>query len=679
MGKNLTAAIDVLERRQGRLRAVGYLRVSTEEQAKGFGIGYTGRSVKGYSKRKRWDYLETFADEGKSGTLPWQERPDAKRLMELAHQTPRPFDVVVVQETRAIGREDRPFYRWYWELEDLGIFVAVVDEDIDTTTDEGRSRMRDKANEAFKELVRIRKRTQDGLQEKVETTRKKGGWVGGQPPYGLRIKDQGKKGKSRVRLDDKEVMVLDLAAIFIVDEGKSADEAAEQLNARGFRTRTGSRWTGGNLKAKFFNTAMLGYIVFRNTDPAVSRRRGKRRTKTNADGTPAYGKSIRIKVPAPLPKERVMAVRQALTDRARPKGGDQQSYPLSRRIIGACGAHYVGQYLKEEGKRAYRCTGKIGCGDSIILAQEAEDAIWASLVHYLSDRDKLRELAEMWIGRGPDHREAHEARLKELDREIKSLTDSAATKLLAFAESNTEMDPAVIAAAMAGVNGKIEEKKRDRQLVKEMLDQADAAAAYAADIMALVDLAATNLATVAPERRGHVIDLMGITATVASPVPVRQGGRSCAIEGWFAAQGCGVRELTDELWEQVAEHVPPYRVTKASLDPRQVVEATLFKIRTGTGWESMPGHFPGGTSVRARVHKWMASGAWEAMMKPLLDPELEPPSRRLLPDLKIRGVLDPKLELLIKEGKVTDLDLAPHSSRGVFSYVMIHDSGLVAA
>jgi DNA invertase Pin-like site-specific DNA recombinase len=78
--------------------------------------------------------------------------------MALARQIPRPFDVVVVAETRAIGRRDRVFWRWVWELQDLGISVAVVDKDIDNTTEDGEAAMREEANYAFKEYVRIRNR-----------------------------------------------------------------------------------------------------------------------------------------------------------------------------------------------------------------------------------------------------------------------------------------------------------------------------------------------------------------------------------------------------------------------------------------------------------------------------------------------------------------------------------------
>ncbi|MFJ4623682.1 recombinase family protein [Streptomyces sp. NPDC088812] len=659
MTQALTGAIDVARRTiTAQLRAVDYLRVSTEEQTRGYGIAYTGKKTARHISGKGWAHVGTFKDEGESGTLPWRKRTDAQKLMELARQTPRPFDVVVVYETRAIGREARVYWDWVWTLEDLGISVAVVEEDIDNTTDDGKNRMADKANEAFKEIAKIRKRTQNGLQEKAED----GGWVGGQPAYGLRIKDQGKKGLSTLEVDPFEAIVLEKAAELIVDEGKSADEAAASLNALNYRTRSGATWTGGNLKVKFFNSAMHGVVIFRNTDERVNKTRGKRATRLGRDGLPAHGQTVEIPCPLPLPIERVRKARKALERRSRPKSVTGQVYALSTRLVGVCGSHYVGQHLKEEGKRAYRCSGG-SCGDSIILADEVEDYVWEGLADYLSDERTLQELAQRWIGDTPDHREQYQARLEVLDKEIEQLTNDSAQRLLAFTTGGTEIPQAVVSAAMAALSKQIKDKEKERDLARQMLGDAERAATRAADIASLIELAKKNLRLIKAERRADIIEFMGIKATVAGPVPVRQGGRSCFIESWFAEQAYGVLDLTDDLWAEVAQRIPPYQARKNTLDPRDVVEATLYKLRTGTGWESLPDRFPAGFSVRARVKKWIESGAWAQMMEPLFSEQAERFERSLLPPLKVTGELDPNLVILLDGGNVMDLDPVEHSRR----------------
>ncbi|MFI2292409.1 recombinase family protein [Streptomyces niveus] len=48
---------------------MAYLRVSTEEQKKGYGITYSGKRVVKHITTKGWALVDVFADEGFSGSL----------------------------------------------------------------------------------------------------------------------------------------------------------------------------------------------------------------------------------------------------------------------------------------------------------------------------------------------------------------------------------------------------------------------------------------------------------------------------------------------------------------------------------------------------------------------------------------------------------------------------------
>lgn len=174
------------------LRAVDYLRVSTAKQAKGYGISYSSKETASYIRGKAWEHVGTFADEGVSGALESHQRPQLRVLMAAARAVPRTFDIVVVNEGRVIGRTGRAFWRWVWELQDLGIFVAVVKRDYDNSTPDGESKMRKDADYAEDERDNIRERTQGGIQEKAE----EGGYVGGNVPYGYRIVGRGRTGRA---------------------------------------------------------------------------------------------------------------------------------------------------------------------------------------------------------------------------------------------------------------------------------------------------------------------------------------------------------------------------------------------------------------------------------------------------------------------------------------------------
>lgn len=251
---------------------MAYLRVSTEEQKKGYGITYSGKRVVKHITTKGWALVDVFADEGFSGSLDHNKRPDLKRLMEMAKQEPRPFGLVCVYQERAIGRRDKAFWPWVWKLEDdHNIFTAVVKGDYDNTTDEGRSKMRKAQDRAEDELVTIRDRTQGGIQEKAE----EGGYTGGNVPFGWRIEGQGKKGESRVVLDTGkagEWLTLAEGRRLAVKHRGDWRAVALGLNAANLFTRSGTAWSRENARARIMSHAVLeSEIVFRNTSSKSAR------------------------------------------------------------------------------------------------------------------------------------------------------------------------------------------------------------------------------------------------------------------------------------------------------------------------------------------------------------------------------------------------------------------------
>ncbi|MFK8908148.1 recombinase family protein [Streptomyces sp. YS-3] len=247
MAKTLTRPAEVARPATDQLRAAAYLRVSTEEQTKGYGIQYTSRRISTHAEKMGWLLVDTYPDGGVSGALEASHRDGLSRLMKDARSQPRPFDLVVVYEERAIGRADRAFWPWVWELEELGVFVAIVQGDYDNTTDEGRNRMRKAADRAMDERVLIRERTQAGIQEKADT----GGHPGGAAPYGWLIESQGKKGLSRLIADEESdyrgFPALRQAWQLIVEERHNRRTAAVALNMLGYTGPNGRPWTADNL------------------------------------------------------------------------------------------------------------------------------------------------------------------------------------------------------------------------------------------------------------------------------------------------------------------------------------------------------------------------------------------------------------------------------------------------
>ncbi|MBT2406954.1 MULTISPECIES: recombinase family protein [unclassified Streptomyces] len=275
MGKALTPAVDITSQASGSLRAVDYLRVSTAAQAKGYGVAYTGRKTARYIQSKGWDHAGTYIDEGVSGSLEAHERSALNQLMDHARRAPRPFDMVVVNEGRAIGRTGRA-WRWVLELEDLGVSVAVVKGDYDSSTAAGRTKLLKDADYAEAEWEHIRSRTQGGIQEKAEG----GGFPGGQARFGYRIENQGKKGAQRLVRDEcdggekcsrmslctvlHEAPVLRRGRDAAVKERGNWAKVALTLNAEGLFSRSGKPWTAPNIRRRLMDEDLLNArFVFR--------------------------------------------------------------------------------------------------------------------------------------------------------------------------------------------------------------------------------------------------------------------------------------------------------------------------------------------------------------------------------------------------------------------------------
>lgn len=86
-------------------RAVGYVRVSTSEQAQhGLGLPVQQQAIIDYCRREGYDLVQTFCDPGVSGTLPWYDRPEmAAALAEVAGRAGDPVPVAALVVARGIG------------------------------------------------------------------------------------------------------------------------------------------------------------------------------------------------------------------------------------------------------------------------------------------------------------------------------------------------------------------------------------------------------------------------------------------------------------------------------------------------------------------------------------------------------------------------------------------------
>jgi transposase len=79
------------------------------------------------------------------------------------------------------------------------------------------------------------------------------------------------------------------------------------------------------------------------------------------------------------------------------------------------------------------------------------------------------------------------------------------------------------------------------------------------------------------------------------------------------------RELTDDQWAVLAEHLPPQRAAtgRPAKDHRLVVEAILWRLRTGAPWRDLPERYGPWQSVYTRFRRWQQAGVWDRVLAAL--------------------------------------------------------------
>ncbi|MFF2746403.1 recombinase family protein [Kitasatospora sp. NPDC058048] len=614
-----------------------YLRVSTEEQKQGYGIASQARKNSRHIAGKRWLHVGTYKDEGVSGSKEMGERPDFDQLMEEAKFDE--FDVVVVEKGDRIGRVGRAFWRWVWALEDMGIFVAITNRNIDNTTPEGRAQMRREADYAETEWENIRSRTQGGLQEKAEEVGSP--HIGGRPPYGYRIEGKGLKGSYLV-IDWREAKIINLVHDLIVDLGLNIRQAAIWLNAAGYTCRSGKPWSAANLRDRVLSRAVLdAELVFRG-DHAIK----------DADGLPIWGEAVVIRLPRILTVDEAADLRRMASTRRSDNSRVRSAYPLSGRLIALCSVPYTG-FSRESmpgGRRQYRCSGKSEkvpgqavCDCSYIDAEAVEQSVWTEVVSLLADSARLEELAAEWVGMASGDQTAHTNRIAELDKQIVEMKAAIASVLVATAKQG--QSPDVIQAATGALNEELQQLEQMRAEAAAWLVEVEEVDRRARDLVALANMAQRQLVKMSLAEQDEILGLLDVKVTVEGPVPLRRGGARCTVQKWYQSAHLDVpaADLSEEQWELVRHLLPQGYRDRV----RRSVDAIFAKARTGLSWPHLRAKY-GSTSTASKYFtEWAADGTWAEMNTILAEVERVPiPALDLTPPMRIEGRVDPRVILI---------------------------------
>lgn len=207
-------------------KAVGYLRVSTENQAtEGVSLEAQEAKIRAYCQLNDLDLTAIHTDAGISG-----KRADNRPGLQLALKACDQGMVLVVYSLSRLARSTRDTINLAERLKNSGSDLVSLSEKIDTTTAVGRMFFRLMAILAEFELEQLTERTKAALDHK----RSKGQRIG-TIPFGYRLGEDGKS----LEIDDAEQQALELMRAHQA-QGLSMKGISEALAGAGIMSRKGT-------------------------------------------------------------------------------------------------------------------------------------------------------------------------------------------------------------------------------------------------------------------------------------------------------------------------------------------------------------------------------------------------------------------------------------------------------
>ncbi len=235
-------------------RAIGYVRVSTEDQAReGVSLDVQAVRIQAYCEAKGWALVEIIRDEGRSARD--LHRPGIQRVLELARKRngARVADVLVVLKLDRLTRSVKDLGNLMDEFKRLRFGFTSIQEAVDTTSATGELFFNIVASISQWERRVIGERTSAALCH-----RRSQGQRISRDPFGWRVNGDG---RTLHPVQGEQEILAHMASWRV--QGASLAAIADRLNREGAPPKRGGCWYASSVRsvlatAAHYQTAAKG-------------------------------------------------------------------------------------------------------------------------------------------------------------------------------------------------------------------------------------------------------------------------------------------------------------------------------------------------------------------------------------------------------------------------------------
>ena len=208
-------------------KAVGYIRVSTTEQAQeGISLAAQQAKIKAYCDLNDFELVEIISDAGKTGKN--LNREGIQHAMHLVES--QQVDALVVYKLDRLSRKTRDTLDLIERIESAGGAFHSITEKVDTKSAIGKFFLTITAAFAQMERDTISERTREALQHKQNE-----GQYLGAVPFGFKLDE------NELRRAESEAAIVEMIKR-LYNEGLTQKQIAEHLNSKEIKSKRGGHW-----------------------------------------------------------------------------------------------------------------------------------------------------------------------------------------------------------------------------------------------------------------------------------------------------------------------------------------------------------------------------------------------------------------------------------------------------